>query len=85
MLAGTHANLWSEVERCKMKLRSLTSAICRSDATTPVSYAWSRNETIISLAQPCFDRIVDFLRSFSPVSVSTIAGFVGMMQLRFST
>lgn len=57
-------NDWNPVEQSKMKLQSLTSVICRSDPTTPVSYAWSRPETIISLAEPCFDRVADFLRAF---------------------
>lgn len=60
----THVDVWNEVERSKMKLQALTSVICRSDPNTPVSYAWSRPETIISLTQPCFNQIADFLQAF---------------------
>jgi len=64
-----HIDAWNEIERSKMKLQSLTSVICRSDPTTPVSFAWSRPEAIISLAQPCFNQIVDFLRAFPALLV----------------
>jgi hypothetical protein len=60
----SHVDVWNEIERSKMKLQSLTSVICRSDPTTPVSYAWSRPETIVSLTQPCFEQIVEFLQEF---------------------
>lgn len=60
----THVDAWNEVERSKMKLQSLTAVICRSDPTTPVSYAWSRPERIIPLDRSCFDQIVDFLQGF---------------------
>jgi hypothetical protein len=60
----THVNDWNEIEKAKMKLQSLTSVICRSDPTTPVSFVWSRTEEIISLSQPCFNRIADFLQNF---------------------
>ena len=62
--ACTHVDAWNEVEVAKMKLQSLTAVICRSDPTTPVSYAWNRPEDIILLTQPCFNQIADFLQAF---------------------
>lgn len=70
--ACSHVDVWNEIERAKMKLQSLTSAICRSDPATPVSFAWSRPEQIIPLSQPCFNRIDDFLRAF-PAVVANMA------------
>lgn len=69
----THADAWNALERAKMKLQSLTAAICRSDPTTPVSYAWSRAENIISLAQPCFDQVVAFLQGFPELVAAALA------------
>lgn len=62
--ACTHSDLWNEVERAKMKLQVVISAVCRSDPNTPVSYAWSRQESIIPLDKPCFHQIADFLVRF---------------------
>lgn len=72
-----HVNDWNEIERAKMKLQSLTSVICRSDPTTPVSFAWNRTEEIVSLSQPCFNRITDFLRNFPLIVASRPSGSDG--------
>ncbi len=62
--ACTRADLWNEVEQSKMKSQVVISAVCRSDPNTPVSYAWSRNESIFPLDRPCFDQIAAFLGGF---------------------
>ena len=62
--ACTHVDVWNETELPKVKLQSLTAVICRSNPTVALRYAWGQREDIIPLGRPCFDQIVEFLRTF---------------------
>ncbi|HWB61777.1 MAG TPA: DUF3226 domain-containing protein [Chthoniobacteraceae bacterium] len=51
----------------KLKLRCLLSSACKQDPNTPLVHVWKsnrRDENLVPLNDPCFGRIVEFLRSF---------------------
>jgi hypothetical protein len=62
----TEAQMWPINKKSKMKLRSLLSAVCKTDPNTGLQYLWSRGsageEYEIPLTHDCFSHIVKFLR-----------------------
>lgn len=49
----------------KTKMRSFLTSTCKSDPNTGLRFAWSRQETLVPLADPCFNNIAAFLQSLS--------------------
>jgi len=61
----TGAENWPTNKRSKMLLRSVLSAVCRTDPNTSLVYLWSRGSAgadyEIQLTHRCFDEFVNFL------------------------
>jgi hypothetical protein len=55
---------WDVSKLSKMRLECVIAALCRSKPATALRYAWSRSETIIPLAENCFNPIANFLHGF---------------------
>jgi hypothetical protein len=65
LVACIGAGDWDVPKQAKLRMRCYLSSACKSDPNTGLKYAWSRPETLISVDDPCFNNIADYLASVS--------------------